>query len=87
MRDHGSIGLFLGNGIFCGNFGFEFFGLFLFCFCLVRGEKVIGAQDFGWQSKGEDERKERITLSSEGNTQRPKNPSKEPIPNGSPIYS
>ena len=28
--------------------------LFLFCFCLVRGEKVTDAQDFGWQSKGED---------------------------------
>jgi len=29
-------------------------GLFLFCFCLVRGEKVESAQDFGWQPKGED---------------------------------
>ena len=39
---------------FCGNFRFEFFGLFLFCFCLVRGEKVADTQVFGWQSKGED---------------------------------
>ena len=29
-------------------------GLFLFCFCLVWGEQVTDAQDFGWQSKGED---------------------------------
>ena len=29
-------------------------GIFLFCFCLVRGEKVASTQDFGWQSKGED---------------------------------
>ena len=36
-----------------GEFGFECFCLFLFCFCLVRGEKVASAQDFGWQSKGE----------------------------------
>ena len=35
-------------------FGFECFCLFLFYFCLVRGEKVASAQDFGWQSKGED---------------------------------
>jgi len=48
MRDHGSVGLFLGNGVFCGNFGFDVFGLFLFCFCLVRGEQVTDAQDFGW---------------------------------------
>ena len=32
MRDHGSIGLFLGMGSFGGKFGFEFSGLFLFCF-------------------------------------------------------
>ena len=37
-----------------GKFGFECFCLFLFCVCLVRGEKVASAQDFGWQSKGED---------------------------------
>ena len=30
------------------------FCLFLFCFCLVRGEQVTDAQDFGWQSKGND---------------------------------
>ena len=56
MHDHGSIGLFLGNGLFflVGNFGFECFCLFLFCFCLVRGEKVASAQHLGWQSKGED---------------------------------
>ena len=29
-------------------------GLFLFCFCLVWGEQATDAQDFGWQSKGED---------------------------------
>jgi len=40
--------------IFCGKFGFECLGLFLLCFCLVRGEKVASAQDFGWWSKGED---------------------------------
>ena len=51
MHDHGSIGLFLGNGLW--EFGFECFCLFLFCFCLVWGEKVASAQDFGWQSKGE----------------------------------
>ena len=53
-RDHGSIGLFLGNSVFGGEFGSECLGLFLFCFCLVRGEKVASAQDLGWQSKGED---------------------------------
>ena len=36
------------------NFGFECLGLSLFGFCLVRGEKVASAQDFGWQSKGRD---------------------------------
>jgi len=25
-----------------------------FCFCLVQGEKVASAHDFGWQSKGKD---------------------------------
>ena len=54
MSDHGSIGLFLGNSVFGGESGSESFGLFLFCFCLVRGEKVASAQDFGLQSKGED---------------------------------
>ena len=29
-------------------------GLFLSYFCLVWGEQVTDAQDFGWQSKGED---------------------------------
>ena len=55
MRDHGSIGLFLGNGlILVGNLALSIFGLFLFCFCLVWGEQVTDAQDFGWKSKGED---------------------------------
>ena len=56
MRDHGSIGLFLGSDLFLGGeFGSECLGLFLFfCFCLVRGEKVVSAQDFSWQSKGGD---------------------------------
>ena len=36
-----------------GNSVLSVLGLFLFCFCLVRGEKVASAQDFGWQSKGE----------------------------------
>ena len=34
-------------------FGSECFRLFLFYFCLVQGEKVASAHDFGWQSKGE----------------------------------
>ena len=56
MRDHGSVGLFLGNGVFfVGILALNVFGLFLFCFCLVRGEKVVDTQDFGWQSKGEDQ--------------------------------
>ena len=56
MRDHGSIGLFLGNGFLflLGILALNVFGLFLFCFCLVHGEKVASAQDLGWQSKGED---------------------------------
>ncbi|RYA56975.1 hypothetical protein DD596_25260 [Enterobacter cloacae complex sp. 4DZ3-28B] len=33
---------------------FDFFGFFLFCFCLTRGEQVTDEQDFGWRSKGED---------------------------------
>ena len=51
----------LGNGFFwwvfrlLRVFGFWFFcWLFPFLFCLVRGEKVASAQDFGWQLKGED---------------------------------
>jgi len=51
-RDHGSIGLFL--GIFVGILALSVLGLFLFCFCLVWGEQVTDARDFGWQSKGED---------------------------------
>ena len=40
MRDHGSIGLFLGNSDFGGEFGSECFGLFPFLFfCLVWGWK------------------------------------------------
>ena len=56
MRDHGSIGLLLGNGVFffVGNLALSILGLFLFCFCLVWGEQATNAQDFGWQSKGED---------------------------------
>ena len=53
MRDHGSIGLFR-EWCFGEEFGSECLGLFLLCFCLVRGEKVASAQDFGWRSKGED---------------------------------
>jgi len=52
MRDHGSIGPFLGIVFLVGNLALSVF--FLFCFCLVRGEKVTSAQDFGWQSQGED---------------------------------
>ena len=52
MRDHGSIGLFW-EWCFGEKFGSKCFGLFLFYFCLVWGEKVASAQDFGWQSKGE----------------------------------
>jgi len=53
LRDHGSIGLFW-EWCFGEEFDSECLGFFLFCFCLVRGEKVASAQDFGWQSKGED---------------------------------
>ena len=53
VRDHRSIGLFW-EWCFCEEFGSECFGLFLFYFCLVRGEKVASAQDIGWWSKGED---------------------------------
>ena len=52
-RDHGSIGLF-GNVVLVGNLALSCLGLFLFCFYLVRGDKVVSAQDFGWRSKGED---------------------------------
>ena len=54
MRDHVSVGLFMGMVLFAGILALNFFGLFLFCFCLARGEQVTDAQDFGWQSKGED---------------------------------
>ena len=37
-----------------GNLALSVFGLFLFCFCLVWGEQVTDAQDFGLQSKEED---------------------------------
>ena len=53
MRNHGSTGLFR-EWCFGEEFGSECLGLFLFCFCLVRGKKVASAQDFGWQSKGGD---------------------------------
>jgi len=43
---------FFGNSVFGGKFGSECFGLFLFYFCLVRGEKVVGAQDFWLAIKG-----------------------------------
>jgi len=43
-----------GMGFLVGNLALSVFGLFLFCFCLVWGEQVTDAQDFGWQSKGED---------------------------------
>jgi len=49
----GSIGLFR-EWCFGEEFGSECFGLFLFCFCLARVEKVTSAQDFGRQSKGGD---------------------------------
>ena len=37
-----------------GTLSLSVLGLFLFCFGLARGEQVTDAQDFGWQSKGED---------------------------------
>ena len=52
-RDQGSIGL-LREWCFGEEFGSKCLGLFLLCFCLVRGGKVTSAQDFGWWSKGED---------------------------------
>ena len=40
MYDHGSIGLFLENSVFGGEFDSECFGLFPFLFfCLVRGRE------------------------------------------------
>ena len=49
MRDHGSIGLFLGNGLFflVGNLaqGISACSFSLFLFSV--GEKVAGAQEFG----------------------------------------
>ena len=56
MRDHGSIGLFW-EWCFGEEFGSECLGLFLFCFCLVWGEKVASPKDFCWRSKGEDHSK------------------------------
>jgi len=56
MRDHGSIGLFR-EWCFGEEFGSECLGVFLFCFCLVWGEKVTSPKDFGWRSKGEDHSK------------------------------
>jgi len=41
-------------GFLVGNLALSVFGLFLFYFCLVWGEQVTDAPDFGWQSKGED---------------------------------
>ena len=37
-----------------GTLALSVLDLFLFCFGLVWGEQVTDAQDFGWQSKGED---------------------------------
>ena len=56
MRDHGSMRLFSWEWFvfLVGNLASSVFGLFLFFFCLVQGDKVASAQDFGWQSKGED---------------------------------
>ena len=48
MRNHGSIGLFW-ETVFGGKLGSGYFGLFLFYFCLARGERVTGAKDFGNQ--------------------------------------
>ena len=42
----------LGNGFFWWVFRLLWFLAFS-CFCLVRGEEVASAQDFGWQLKGE----------------------------------
>ena len=41
-----------------------FLAFFLLRFCLVRGEKVVSAQDFGWRSKGEDYFKSRFPFFS-----------------------
>jgi len=51
MRDHGSVGLFR-EWCFGEEFGSECLGLFLFCFCLMRGEKIASAQDFWLAIKG-----------------------------------
>ena len=53
MRDHESIGLFR-EWCFGEEFGSECLGLFFFCFCLVRCEKVTSTHDFGLRSKGEN---------------------------------
>jgi len=44
MRNHGSIRL-VRETIFGGKLGSGYFGLFLFCFCLARGERVTGTKD------------------------------------------
>ena len=51
VRDHRSIGLFW-EWCFCEEFGSECFGLFLFYFCLVRGEKVTHKILVGNQTEG-----------------------------------
>jgi len=45
---------FLGIVFLVGNLHPSVLAFPFLCFCLVRGEKVVSAQDFGWQSKGED---------------------------------
>ena len=47
MRNHGSRGL-VQETVFGGKLGSEYFGLFLFFFCLAWGKRVTGAKDFGW---------------------------------------
>ena len=37
-----------------GTLALSVLDLFLFCFCSVWGEQATDAQDYGWQSKGED---------------------------------
>jgi len=54
MRDHGSIGLFQEWCFFLWEIWIRLFCPFPYLSCLVQGEKVTSAQDFGWQSKGED---------------------------------
>jgi len=45
---------FSGIAFLEGNLALSVWAFFLFCFCLVRGEKVASAHDFGWKSKGND---------------------------------